>query len=306
MRVLVTGGAGFIGSHIVEQALARGHDVCIIDDLSSGKKEFVFPEAQFHELNILADEAKRVINDFRPEVIIHQAAQTVVQKSLADPVFDAEVNVVGTIHLLQAARACGCPRFVFASSAAVYGDKDQLPISEEQVGRPLSFYGSSKYASEHYIDVFSQLYGISTAILRYSNVYGVRQDPRGEGGVISIVIEQAIKGDTFHVFGDGLQTRDYINVRDVAAANIRMAESDVSGTFNVCTAQATSLLQIVDTVSRISGKSLDVAFDAPRAGDILHSALSYELLHKQIGWKPTVALAEGLKETYDYYAERAK
>jgi len=300
--ILVTGGAGFIGSHIVDRAVEQGYRTVIVDNLSTGKREHVNKEARFYHSDIRSAELKGILERERPDVVIHHAAQIDVQRSIADPCEDAGINIAGTVNLLEACASAGVRKFVYASSAAVYGQPVELPVTEEHRKQPISFYGVSKYVPEYYIRTFADLYGMEYTILRYANVYGIRQDPKGEGGVVSIFLDRALRGEALRVFGDGSQTRDFIYVGDVAEANLRAVHRGNGCIVNVGTAVSVSLLELIDTFESVIGKEQTVSFEDARAGDIQHSCLDNSQAVLHLGWEPQVRLAEGIKRTCEHYA----
>lgn len=301
MKVLVTGGAGFVGSHIVDQLIARGDQVVVVDNVSSGKKSQVNQQAVFYHVDIRSEELKEILAKERPEVVIHQAAQIHVDTSVKNPALDAEINILGSINLLEACRLAGVNKLVYASSAAVYGTPHYLPIDEKHPIAPLAGYGISKYTVEHYLSVYHQLYGLKYTILRYANVFGLRQDPRGEGGVISIFINKVLEEQPLTIFGDGEQTRDYIYVEDVARANLAAIERGDGEVLNVGTGVKTSLNEVVRQFETITGKKLEVQYGPDRAGDIKHSYFNNEKVRRVLAWEPRVSFAEGLSKTYEYY-----
>ena len=297
MKVLVTGGAGFIGSNLVDALLARGDDVAVVDDLSTGRRSNVAVEARLVEADIRDGAALRaLVADEAPEVVFHLAAQIDVRRSVADPSFDARVNVEGTVNLLEAARAAGVHRIVNSSTGgAIYGDADVVPTSETSPARALSPYGQSKHAAEGYCALYGSLHGLSVVSLRYSNVYGPRQDPHGEGGVIAIFCGRLREGGRPVVFGDGTQTRDYVHVDDVVAANLAAAESDVAGAFNVGTGTETTLLELVDAFRALGDGAFDPDFAPARPGEVHRSALDTRRAAEALGWSARVPLADGLR-----------
>ncbi|MCH5585276.1 GDP-mannose 4,6-dehydratase [Shimazuella sp. AN120528] len=302
MKVLVTGGAGFIGSHIVDQLLEKGHEVVIIDNMSSGKETNLNPKAAFYRIDMEDAKIQEVFQREKPKTVIHQAAQTVVQTSVRQPVYDAHMNILGTINLLEAARLYGTKKFVYASSAAVYGDPQYVPIDERHPVGPLSGYGISKYTPEQYLRVYQQMYGMEFTILRYANVYGIRQDPQGEGGVISIFIDKVLAESPFTIFGNGEQTRDYIYVEDVAKANLAALKAGNNEVFNIGTGVHTTLNQLVEKLQQISGKALETIYEKERLGDIKHSYFTVNKAKNNLHWTPEVSLDEGLRKTYQYYS----
>ncbi|WP_354142409.1 NAD-dependent epimerase/dehydratase family protein [Brevibacillus brevis] len=301
MRVLITGGAGFIGSHIVDVLVKNGHEVIVLDNLVSGKLSHVPSNVKVYKADITSEEINSIFATCMPEVVIHHAAQIDVQLSLKDPMFDADVNIRGTINLLQACAKYHVRKIVYASSAAVYGTPLELPISESHPTTPISFYGISKLVPESYIKVYSSLYGLDFTILRYSNVYGERQDPKGEGGVISIFADKIISNQTPTIFGDGKNTRDFIYVGDVADANLAALSLGSQQTFNISTNTSTTLLELYDTMRKVAGSDIVPAHVSERYGDIKHSSLDNGFALNGLEWTPRVTLAEGLERTIHYY-----
>ena len=305
MRALVTGGAGFIGSNLVDALLARGDEVTVIDDLSTGRRQNLdgalangaeLVEADIRDAQSVADIATRV----KPEVVFHLAAQIDVRKSTADPGWDARINVEGTINMLQAARAAGARRFVNTSSGgAIYGEGQILPAPEDHPVAPESPYGLSKFCAEHYCEIFRRMYDASTVSLRYGNVYGPRQDPLGEAGVIAIFCGRALAGENPTVFGDGLQTRDYVYVGDVVDSNLAAADSDVNGPINIGTGVETNVLELVEALRPLAKGPFDPEHAPPRLGEVSHIALDTSRADKEIGWQSRVGLDEGLRRTFE-------
>jgi UDP-glucose 4-epimerase len=304
MKVLVTGGAGFIGSNIVDKLVTRGDQVVIVDNISSGKEENVNTRARMYRVDITSPELLGVFEKEKPDAVIHQAAQIHVNTSVEDPLYDAHVNIMGTINLLEACRKTGVKKVVYASSAAVYGNPEYLPIDEKHPVCPLSGYGVSKYTVEHYLHVYHHLYGLKYTILRYANVYGLRQDPRGEGGVISILVDKYLNRQPFTIFGDGEQTRDYIYVEDVARANLAALERGDGEVLNIGTGVSTSLNDVVKLFDRIAGYKNNVEYGPERPGDIKFSYFDNTKACQTLAWEPKITLAEGLRKTYEYYQDQ--
>jgi len=302
MRVLLTGGAGFIGSHVAEHLLARGHEVIVVDDLSSGKRENVPEGVRFFEEDIRSG-CEEVFQEFRPEVLCHQAAQMDVRRSVREPDFDADVNVLGTIRLLQYSVHYGVARVIFASSGgAVYGEQDEFPASEDDPQFPVSPYGVSKLAAERYLHYYHAQYGISYAALRYANVYGPRQDPHGEAGVVAIFSGNLAAQKVSTINGTGEQTRDYVYVGDVARANVVALEGDPpSGACNVGTAIETDVNQLYEILQRKSGKNLPAQHGPGKPGEQLRSSIEAARAGRVFGWRPEMELAEGLEETLRFF-----
>jgi len=297
----VTGGAGFIGSHVVEALLQANHEVFVIDNLSSGKKENLPPGVPFYQRDITDPGIADIVKETRPRALIHQAAQVAVPVSLRDPVFDASVNIIGTLNLLEACRKYGVEKVVFASSAAVYGNPEYLPVDEEHPLRPLSGYGISKLTVEKYLEAYRELYGLRWTALRYANIYGPRQDAQGEGGVVAIFIDKLLNNRQAVIFGDGRQTRDFVYVKDVAAANLLALEQGDGQILNISTGRASTVHELYHLIRQELGSSLEPAYGPPRAGDIVHSYLDNRRAVAQLHWQPRYSLAEGLKETVEYY-----
>ena len=301
MRVLVTGGAGFIGSHIVEALLAAKHEVMVIDNLSSGKKENLPPEVPLYEVDITDSVIDNVIKESRPQAIIHQAAQVAVPVSLRDPLFDADVNIMGTLNLLEACRSYAVEKFIFASSAAVYGNPLYLPVDEKHAVRPLSGYGISKLTVEHYLEMYQELCGLRWTALRYANIYGPRQDALGEGGVVAIFINKLLSGQSPTIFGDGEQTRDFVFVKDVATANLLALEQGDNQILNISTGEATTVNELYGLLRQTIKSTLEPVYGPPRVGDIVHSYLDNQKVMQYLNWQPMFSLAQGLQETVQYY-----
>jgi UDP-glucose 4-epimerase len=308
MRSLVTGGAGFIGSNLVDALIAGGDEVTIVDDLSTGRREnldeALTAGAVLVELDI-RDRAKLMdaVAAAAPERLFHLAAQIDVRKSVADPFFDAAVNVGGTANLLDAARACECGRVVFVSTGgAIYGEGQgqQLPLGEAAPIAPLSAYGQSKFAAEGYLALYERLYGLSGMSLRLGNVYGPRQDPLGEAGVVAIFCGALKQGARPTVFGDGTQTRDYLYVGDVVAAALAAAASEATGPVNIGTGRETSVLELVEALRELSGsEGFEPEFAPGRAGEVQRIALDASRAEGELGWRAETGLVEGLRRTLD-------
>jgi UDP-glucose 4-epimerase len=303
VKALVTGGAGFIGSNLVDALVERGDDVTVVDDLSTGKRENLSgagAAADLVEADIRDSRGMRdLIDRVRPQVVFHLAAQIDVRKSTADPAWDAGINVLGTINLLQASLEARVDRFVNTSTGgAIYGEGRILPAPEDHPQAPEAPYGQSKFCAEGYCDLYSRLHGLSTVSLRYGNVYGPRQDPLGEAGVIAIFCGKLLADEEPTIFGTGEQTRDYAYVGDVVRANLAAAESRATGAFNVGLGVQTSVLQLVEALREISGKD---AFEAelapPRLGEVQHIAIDPARACGELGWEPQITLRDGLERT---------
>lgn len=301
MRITVTGGAGFIGSHLVDRLIEDGHTVQIIDNLYTGNKEFVHSKAQFVELDIRDPNLYSVLEEFRPDYIFHEAAQTEVSTSMSDPMLDCDINLMGLINLLNAAVKLDVKKFLMPSSAAVYGNLDTLPLNEEMLGNPSSFYGLTKLTTEHYLRIYHEAFGLPYICYRYSNVFGPRQGNGGEGGVISIFAKAIVQGSPIIIYGDGKQTRDFIYVDDVVEANILGIQHQVTGIYNVSTGISSSINLLVDEFRNISGKDIEVVYDKPRLGDIRDSVLATDKSEKELFFTVKYNLHDGLIKTYEYF-----
>jgi UDP-glucose 4-epimerase len=305
MKTLVTGGAGFIGSNLVDALVARGDDVAVIDNLATGKREnlehALANGAELIELDVRDAEAvAAAVERVRPEAVFHLAAQIDVRKSVADPAHDSRVNVEGTINVLNAALAAGVRRLINTSTGgAIYGEGRILPAPEDHPVAPESPYGLSKFCAENYCALFTRLHGLSTVSLRYGNVYGPRQDPLGEAGVIAIFCGKLLDGGRPQIFGDGTQTRDYVFVGDVVDANLRAVESDATGAFNVGRGVQTSVLDIVEALAAQSGNGFEADHLPGRTGEVQHIALDPSRTKAELGWEAQVDLDQGLARTLD-------
>ena len=314
-RSLVTGGAGFIGSHVADLLLQEGYEVEIVDNLSSGRRDNVPRGARLHELDIGSEEAARIVRDGRFDVLFHLAAQIDVRKSVTEPVTDARINILGSLNLLEAVRASGHQtRVIFSSTGgAIYGDFVPIPSKEDMPKDPESPYGIAKLSVELYLAYYGRVHQIDTVALRYSNVYGPRQDPHGEAGVVAIFCNKMLKGEPLTVFGDGKQTRDYVYAGDVARANLAAATAklpparqvDVRA-FNIGTGRETSVLELAETLQRAAGSSVPVHHLPARPGELPRSAVSNQKAVASLQWQPTVNLEDGLRMTYEYFAGRAR
>jgi UDP-glucose 4-epimerase len=312
-RVLVTGGAGFIGSHVADFYLDHGYEVTVLDNLASGNRDNVPERAEFVELDVTSPDATALVRGGRFDVITHLAAQIDVRRSVAEPVYDATVNVLGTINLLEGVRASKAPaRFVFSSTGgAIYGDFVTPPTREPMPKDPESPYGIAKLSAELYMAAYGRLYGIDAVSLRYTNVYGPRQDPHGEAGVVAIFCGRILDGRPLTVFGAGTQTRDYVFVKDVARANLAAGERplpprgqlDVRA-FNVGTGTETSVMDLAATLQRAAASSAPVDHAPPRAGELQRSAVDNSKAAEVLAWRPRVALEDGLRETFEWFAAR--
>ncbi len=296
MKVLITGGAGFIGSHIVDLLIENKYDVSIIDNLSHGKVDNLNPKATFYKVDIRDSEIESIFLHEKPEILIHHAAQISVEKSIIDPILDSHINIIGSINLFEAARKSGVKKIVYPSSAAIFGEPKKLPIDENHPLDMISGYGVSKHTVEHYLNVYKKIYGIEYIVFRYSNVYGLRQDSKGEGGVISIFADKFAKNSKPIIYGNGEQTRDFVYIKDVAVANLVAIRSSKAGIFNVCTNEETSINNLFKLFNQILDKDFIPEYQNEREGDIKKSYMSYEKINKELGWTPKYRLKDGLEE----------
>jgi UDP-glucose 4-epimerase len=299
LRAIVTGGAGFIGSHVVEALLARGDDVTVVDDLSSGKRENV-PEGARLVAADVREGLEAVFREARPEVCFHLAAQVDVRVSVERPAHDASVNVLGTIAVLETARQHGTQVVFSSTGGAIYGECDG-PAAEDAERRPLAPYGVSKLSGEEYLAAYNRLYESGHVSLRYGNVYGPRQDPHGEAGVVAIFLGRLATGEAPRIFGDGRQTRDYVYAGDVAAATLAAAGRH-GGVFNVGTGIETSVLELYDSCRRVAGSSLEAEEAPARLGELQRSVLDVRLAERELGWRAETRLEEGLRRTWESFA----
>ena len=310
-KVLVTGGAGFIGSHVAEAFRAAGDEVTVLDDLTSGKRDNVAAGVRLVEGDVRSDAARELVASGGFEVLCHHAAQIDVRRSVDAPAADAAINVVGLLNLLEGARSGGLKRVVFASSGGtVYGEGTALPVPETAPKLPAAPYGTAKLTSEYYLATFGLLYGIETVSLRYSNVYGPRQDPHGEAGVVAIFSERLLRGESLTIFGDGEQTRDMVFVGDVAAANVLASRHAVAPltsidarAFNIGTGVETSVNRLAAQLAEAAGRRPDVRHAPARAGEIQRSCLDISKAAGELQWRPRVTLREGLASTFRWFAE---
>ena len=302
MHVVITGGAGFIGAHSSRLLLSRGHRVTAVDDLSHGKRENVAVGAALEVLDVRDPALSALFEKLKPDAVLHLAAQMDVRKSVADPTFDASINVGGTVNVLEAASRAGCKRLVFASSGgAIYGEPETFPQTESHPRQPASPYGTSKLCGEEYLALYRRLRGLSTAAMRYANVYGPGQDPHGEAGVVAIFCNQLLKGQTPVINGDGKQTRDYVYVEDVARANALALESNWSGALNVGTGVETDVLALAGHLARALGFDMPMQHAPAKAGEQLRSNVDPARIGEVLGWKPAIAVADGLAATARWF-----
>ena len=303
MRVLVTGGAGFIGGHLVDGLIGKGYDVAVVDDLSTGHREYVNPEARLYQISVTdLDALGRVFSDEQPQIVSHHAAQKSVQDSMADPSFDALVNVVGSVNVFQLSVKHSCSRVIFASTSAVYSEPMRLPMEESHPVRAQSAYGISKLAAEGYLRFYGDAYGLPYVAFRYGNVYGPRQDPNGEAGVVAIFARQLLAGEQATIYGDGSKTRDYVFVSDVVAANLRAIEMPTAGELmNLGRGIEVSDNEVFDLVRRAAGSKASAVYADKRPGEAERVSLDPTKAKQALGWIPSVDPMDGVQRTVDYF-----
>ena len=305
MKVLVTGGAGFIGSHLVDRLVQEGHEVVVVDNLSTGKRRNLNRAARFFKLDIQSWRLERVFRNERPNIVMHLAAQMDVRKSVEDPIFDAQVNVLGMLNVLQQAIKHGVRKLVFSSSGgAIYGEQEIYPAPESHVTRPLSPYGISKLCGEQYLSYYQRVSGLQIVSLRYANVYGPRQDPDGEAGVVAIFIQKLLNNEQAIVNGNGRQTRDFVYVEDVVEANLAVMGQETQGTYNVGTGEETSINDLLRILVAHTNSTCKELHGPAKSGEQIRSVIDSSKLRQELSWEPRVELSEGLKRTVEYFRER--
>lgn len=305
MKVLVTGGAGFIGSHLVDRLVLEGHEAVVVDNLATGKRRNINRAARFYKMDIQSWRLERVFRNERPNVVMHLAAQMDVRKSVEDPMFDAQVNVLGTLNVLQQAVKHGVRKVVFSSSGgAIYGEQEIYPAPESHVLKPLSPYGLSKLCGEQYLSYYQRASGLQAVSLRYANVYGPRQDPEGEAGVVAIFIQKMLNNEQAVINGNGRQTRDFVFVDDVVEANLAMMGQDTQGTYNVGTGVETSINDLFRILVQHTGSNCKEIHGPAKKGEQARSVIDSTKLRHEVSWEPKAELSEGLKKTVEYFRAR--
>lgn len=305
MRILVTGGAGFIGSHIVDTYLNAGHDVIVVDDLSTGKRENLNPKSRFVQADIQDPAVRQLIVQEKIEVLNHHAAQMDVRRSVADPLFDARINILGMLNLLEGAREAGVTKILFASSGGtVYGEQEAFPATEDHPTHPICPYGVSKRTGEHYLHFYNVEYRIPYIALRYANIYGPRQDPHGEAGVVAIFTLRFLAGEQPVINGDGKQTRDYVFVGDVARANLAALQTDYTGPINIGTGIETDVNQLFAHLRQFAGSFAPEMHGPAKPGEQRRSVLAWERASQLLGWRPEIKMEDGLRQTVEYFRTR--
>jgi UDP-glucose 4-epimerase len=304
MKILVTGGAGFIGSHVVDLMIDAGHEVVVVDNLSTGRKSNLNPHAKFYQADIRSEEMEKIFEIERPEVVDHHAAQMDVRRSVADPIYDADINVLGGLNLLNLAVKYGVRKFIHISSGgAVYGEPVYLPCDEAHPVTPLCPYGATKYMLELYLYMYKQTYGLDYSILRYPNVYGPRQDPAGEAGVVAIFTGLMLNEKPVTIYGSGEQVRDYVFVKDCARANVLLLENGSGRVYNLGYGIGTSVNQVFAGLKEITSYPFEANYAEARPGETFKIYLDSSRAHNELNWEPRVPLAEGLRQTVEYFRE---
>ncbi len=307
MNILVTGGAGFIGSHVVDAYIELGHNVVVVDNLSTGSIENLNPKAKFYQLDIRDDKLEEVFKLEKIDVVNHHAAQMDVRKSVEDPIYDADVNIIGSLKLLQFSIKYGVKKFIFASTGgAIYGEQDYFPADEEHPTRPLSPYGVAKLTVEKYLYFYKEVHGLNYVVLRYANIYGPRQNPHGEAGVVAIFTSKMLKGEQPVINGDGFQTRDYTYVGDVVRANLLALNYDRSDVFNIGTGLETNVNVLFHKLKSLTGANCEEFHGPAKPGEQRRSVISYDKIYTTLGWKPEVSLDEGLRLTVEFFKNKLK
>lgn len=305
MKVLVTGGAGFIGSHVVDRLVLEGHEAVVVDNLVTGKRRNINRAARFYKMDVQSWRLERVFRNERPNVVMHLAAQMDVRKSVEDPMFDAQVNVLGTLNVLQQAVKHGVRKVIFSSSGgAIYGEQETYPAPENHVLKPLSPYGLSKLCGEQYLSYFQRVSGLQAVSLRYANVYGPRQDPEGEAGVVAIFIQKMLNNEQAVINGNGRQTRDFVFVDDVVEANLAVMGQETQGTFNVGTGAETSINDLFRILVQHTGSTCKEVHGPAKKGEQARSVIDSTKLRHEVSWEPKADLSEGLKKTVEYFRSR--
>ena len=302
-KILVTGGAGFIGSHVADLFISKGYEVVIVDDLSTGRASNLHPDAKFYQMDIRDPKLREVFEQERPDYVSHHAAQMDVRRSVAEPLFDADVNILGSINMIECAREFSVRHFVYISSGgAAYGEPQSLPCDEAHPINPICQYGASKHTVEHYLYMYHANYSLDYTVLRYANVFGARQDPHGEAGVVAIFTGRMLAGERVTVNGDGEQTRDFVYVEDCARANyLAVTTSHAPGIYNIGCGCPTSINEIFTSLAKITNYSYPVQYAPAKVGETRHIYLDASKARRELGWAPAINLEDGLERTVEYF-----
>lgn len=305
VRALVTGGAGFIGSHLVDRLLESGHSVMVLDDLSTGREENINPEAEFEKLDISEADLNSLLRRWRPAFVFHLAAQANLRRSVEDPLFDTRVNALGTLRVLESSRKHGIKKVIFTSTGgAIYGEPAYRPCDEEHPCAPLSLYGANKRVAELYLEVYRESFGLASTTLRFANIYGPRQDPKGEAGVVAIFAERMLRDESVSIFGDGSKTRDYVHVSDAVAALMLAVNGGGGRVYNIGRGEEISDQQVFDAVADACNYENEPIYDEVRPGEVIHIALDATLIAKELGWRAGIGFDEGVKESVGFYRRK--
>lgn len=307
MKILITGGAGFIASHIQDAYLSLGHKVAVVDNLVTGNRDNLHKATKFYETDIRSEEIQGILEEFRPDILSLHAAQMDVRKSVEDPKYDCEVNGLGMLNLLEAGRKVGVKKLIFASSGgAVYGEQESFPADESHSTNPTSPYGITKLLGDKYLQFYRDTYDISFVSLRYANIYGPRQNPHGEAGVVAIFATKLLKGEVPTINGDGLQTRDYVCVHDVVRANVLALEDKAQGIYNVGTGIETNVVELYQTLARVLGMDTAPQYGPGKAGEQRRSVITSDKIKRELGWNPEFDLHKGFEETVKFFKGNIK
>jgi len=305
MKFIVTGGAGFIASHVVDRLIEDGNQVAIVDDLSSGRESNINPKAKFYKMDICSSDLESVFESEKPDYVNHHAAQISVVRSVREPELDIRLNITGSLNVIEQSRKHDIKKLIYASTGgAIYGDPDYLPADEEHPVKPLAPYGIDKHTVEHYLYMYNILYGLNYTILRYANVYGPRQDPHGEAGVVAIFSQRMLNGEQPKIFGDGTATRDYVYVGDVAKANMIAIKKGDKGIYNIATNRETSVNELFGLLKAGTGFSHEAIHTEKRAGEVQRIYLSNNKAKAELGWSPEISLEDGIIRTIEYFRHR--
>ncbi len=305
VKVLVTGGAGFCGSHVADRLIEAGYQVVVVDDLSTGKREHLNPKTKFYQADIRTPDLLQVLEAEKPDYVSHHAAQISIQRSLRDPLADASTNILGSLNLLEACCKVGIKKFIYISTGgAVYGEPIYVPCDEEHPVQPLCHYGASKHAVEHYLHLYGKLYGLNYTILRYPNIYGPRQDPHGEAGVVAIFTQRMLKGAKAVINGSGEQERDFLYVGDAAEANLLALQKGDGGIYNLGWCRGVSIKRVFGLLKDLTGYTQNAVY-GPAVPEVFKICLEARRALEELGWEPRVSLEEGLRRTVEYFRSRA-